>query len=368
MVRKFLYAFALLIALVIATAIAFRLDPSLFMRGAFVPSARFEAQPQLAKGRYAAADMWYARGGQIVDNPALWTPDSLKTGQRGNAAIFFVHPTSYVAKSHWNAPLDDPEADARARIFLRGDASVFNAAGEIWAPRYRQATIGAFLTDRADSRAAIDLAYRDVEQAFAAFIAEVPADRPLILAGHSQGSLHLLRLLKDHVAGTPLAKRIVAAYVVGWPVSLEHDISALGLPICARADQAGCIMTYSSFAEPAEPAMVLESYARSIGFDGTARGGSRIACVNPLTGSADADAPASANPGTLIPNAAFTSGTLVAGAVSARCGDYGLLLIGDPPKMGNYVLPGNNYHVYDYALFWLALRQDVARRLKAFAP
>lgn len=367
MVRKFLYLFAFVVALVIAGAIAFRMNPSIFMRTAFVPSSAFEAQPRLAQGRYADPAMWLSRAGKIVDNPALWTPDGAEAARRGNAAVFFVHPTSYLAKTHWNAPLDDPEATERAKIFLRGDASVFNAAGDIWAPRYRQATIGAFLTDGADSRAAIDLAYDDIAQAFDAFLADTPEDRPIILAGHSQGSLHLLRLIKDRIAGRPLARRIAVAYVIGWPVSLDHDVAALGLPICARAEQAGCIVSYSSFAEPAEPAMVLNSYARSSGFDGAPRGTSRIACVNPLTGTVDAAAPAESNPGTLVPNAAFSSGKLVAGMVPARCGENGLLLIGTAPEMGSYVLPGNNYHVYDYALFWAALRRDVQRRLEAFA-
>jgi len=44
-----------------------------------------------------------------------------------------------------------------------------------------------------------------------------------------------------------------------------------------------------------------------------------------------------------------------------------LLMIGAPPQgFGNYVLPGNNYHVFDYALFWANIRDDVARRLEAF--
>ena len=36
------------------------------------------------------------------------------------------------------------------------------------------------------------------------------------------------------------------------------------------------------------------------------------------------------------------------------------------PRLGSYVLPGNNYHVYDYALFWGSIRADAERRLKAF--
>jgi hypothetical protein len=34
--------------------------------------------------------------------------------------------------------------------------------------------------------------------------------------------------------------------------------------------------------------------------------------------------------------------------------------------MGPFVLPGGNYHVYDYALYWTNLREDFARRLAAW--
>jgi hypothetical protein len=34
--------------------------------------------------------------------------------------------------------------------------------------------------------------------------------------------------------------------------------------------------------------------------------------------------------------------------------------------MGPFVLPGNNYHVYDYSLFWGAIRRDAERRLAAW--
>ena len=97
--------------------------------------------------------------------------------------------------------------------------------------------------------------------------------------------------------------------------------------------------------------------------DGVARGDSRILCTNPLTGTASGAAPAPANLGTLVPNADHTSGTLLPGAVPARCDPRGILLIGDPPEMGSAVLPGNNYHVYDIPLFWVNLKNrcDTAR-------
>ena len=51
-----------------------------------------------------------------------------------------------------------------------------------------------------------------------------------------------------------------------------------------------------------------------------------------------------------------------------RCDARGFLLIGEnPPELGPYVLPGNNYHVFDYALFWANARADAERRIAAFA-
>jgi hypothetical protein len=57
----------------------------------------------------------------------------------------------------------------------------------------------------------------------------------------------------------------------------------------------------------------------------------------------------------------------VAGKVPAKCEGRGILSVGAPPALvGNYVLPGNNYHVFDYSLFWANVRADAARRLAAF--
>ena len=283
------------------------------------------------------------------------------------AAIFFIHPTSYLNRAHWNAPLDDAEANDRAALFLRGQASAFNAAGGIWAPRYRQATFGAFLTSAADADRALALAYGDVAAAFDAFLRQVDPKRPIILAGHSQGSIHLLRLLRERIARDPkLERRIVAVYVVGWPVSRATDLPTLGLPECTRADQPGCILSWQSFAEPADPSLISDRYDTSTGFDGRPRRHTPMVCTNPLTGTPDTAAPAAANLGTLFPSGDLKTAEIKPAEVGARCNPRGFLLIGSPPSIGSYVLPGNNYHVYDYSLFWANVRADAARRLAAF--
>lgn len=396
MARKFLYIIAAIILLIVAAGVVYQLFPGWIARTAFVPSTEFKPQAAVAPNAYDDPKMWFARPGMAKD-PSAWRPaadgsetpgtENAPTGDqlippanaatpatpKGDAAVFFVHPTSYYSRSSWNAPLEDRDSDHRANLFVQGMASAFADAGEIWAPRYRQATLGAFLAeDRVTAGKAIDSAYRDVEEAFDAFLAAQPKNKPIILAGHSQGALHLTTLLKTRIAGTPLAKRIVAAYVIGWPISLDTDIAGLGLPACQTPEQKGCILGWASFADPADPIMVTDAYDGTIGFDGRPRAGTRMLCTNPLTGIPDTEAAPAANIGTLKPTEGFKSGSLIAGKIGAKCDDTrGFLMIGDAEIAKNYVvagyvLPGNNYHVYDITLFWANVRADALRRLATY--
>lgn len=379
MARKFLYVVAACIILVIAGGFALALFPGQLTRLAMVPSAAFTPVKPLAANAYEDPKLWYSRPGMGTSDPARWQP--AYAGDRGllptpaepkqRFAVFFVHPTSFISRAAWNAPLDnggDPEAERIAKIYLRGMASPFNAASEIWAPRYRQATMGAFLTDAPEGKQAVDAAYADVREAFRFFLSSVDPKTPIVLAGHSQGALHLKRLIAEEVKGTPLAGRVVAAYVIGWPVSPLHDLPAMGIPACTAADQTGCVLSWSSFAEPADPSLLLDAYAATPALDGKLPGTEPMLCTNPLTGLTGGTAPASANLGTLVPEDSMQNGTLQPGLVPARCDKRGLLLIGPPPEMGSYVLPGNNYHVYDLPLFWANTKADVTRRVDAWKP
>lgn len=381
MAKKFLYLVAFLIALVIGGRIAFDLFQKEFAEIALVPSAKFAPVKPLDANAYEDSSLWYSRPGIGKDDPARWQPSYTQTG--GTAipgspaapaqrfAVFFIHPTSYLDRANWNAPLEnggDPEAERIARIYLRGMASPFNAATEIWAPRYRQATMGAFLTAAPEGKQAIGAAYADVREAFRYFLSSVDPKTPIVLAGHSQGALHLKRLLAEEVKGTPAASRMVAAYVIGWPVSTLHDLPVIGFPACAAPDQTGCVISWSSYAEPADPSLVLDAYGSTPALDGKAPGNDPMLCSNPLTGLIGGSAPASANLGTLVPDDSMAKGELMPGLVPARCDKRGFLLIGPPPEMGSYVLPGNNYHVYDLPLFWANTKADVNRRADAWKP
>ena len=163
-------------------------------------------------------------------------PTFLKDEKRdGRVDVFFIYPTSYLGAANesdilqpggnrmevfnklkavaWNADLRDTVVNNRSdnRSILY-QASVFNAAGRIFAPRYRQANIKAFFVPAsAEAAKAFDLAYSDIKNAFMYYLKYENHGKPIIIASHSQGSLHAIRLLQEFFDGTPLQKQLVCA-------------------------------------------------------------------------------------------------------------------------------------------------------------
>ena len=372
--RRFLGCVFLLTLLAVVGAFLFYQYGASFLVKQATPKGHFQAPPAGDSGPdYASSANWLAKPGSGM-TLAEWRPDQADGTpapppilRPRDAATFFIHPTTYLERDRWNAALDpDATSEARTQLFVRSQASAFNDVSDVWAPRYRQAAFGAFLLKSEDATQALALAYRDVLKAFDVFLAAQPAGKPLILAGHSQGALHLSRLLADRRA--VLKDRLVAAYVVGWPLSATADLRLMNRTACATPDQTGCILSWQSFAEPANPALVMDSWVGSRAANGVVRQRRDMVCVNPLTGTAGGAAPPSANLGTLRPSADFATAAVAPGQVGARCED-GLLLVGGTlPTVGGFVLPGNNYHPFDYALFWGSIRADAARRLGAFRP
>jgi hypothetical protein len=358
--RRFLVVLTILTLLVVAGAFAVFQFGGSILRHQFTPEGHFTAPAAQSGPDYTKADSWIASP-DIPNNASRWLPGGIVPPIVGRAAVFYIHPTTYLKGDRWNAPLFEPDSGKRDELFTKSQASAFNSVGRIWAPRYRQAAYGAFLLDSKDSRQALDLAYSDVSAAFDEFLKHVGPDQPIILAGHSQGALHLLRLLQTRQAA--LKNRLVAVYVVGWPIDTRVDLPALGLPGCDRPDQTACILSWMTFGDPPNPEFIVDGWRDTEGLTGGKRKRDAILCVNPITGTKDSAAPPSDNPGMLVPNSDFSSAYLAKGVVGAHC-DKGLLIVdGAVPGVGPYVLPGNNYHVYDYALFWAAIRRDAERRL-----
>ena len=105
--------------------------------------------------------------GQTGD-PALWVPDGVEGPLNPAPPRYstFTQPPIWSATAGTRRSTPAAKPRCAPELFVRSQVSAFNAAGKIWAPRYRQAAFGAFLLDSKDARAALDLAYSDVAAAF----------------------------------------------------------------------------------------------------------------------------------------------------------------------------------------------------------
>lgn len=270
---------------------------------------------------------------------------SLKDEQASASVdVFFVHPTLFFGRA-WNADVKDQDVNARTdETTLRKQASVFNCCTRIYAPRYRQATLAAFL-DKPNGAAALDAAYSDVLRAFDHYMAHFNQGRKIIIASHSQGTRHAWILLKDRFDGKPLKQRLVAAYLLGMAVPARSYAS---IPPCAAPSETACFASYRAFTDEAEVKQFVHDPAGP------------YACTNPITWKTDSEiGPADQNEGGVSGDFEKVDKAVV----SARCKD-GVLRISKPSASG-YQNIGGNYHVSDYGLFYMNLRKNVADRIRA---
>ena len=284
---------------------------------------------------------------------ADFTPKELASSAAPHeAAVFFIHPTTFTSKSGWNAPLD--EVKSRTRIddlVMPAQASAFNLCCDIYAPRYRQATLWSYWVREESGQDALELAYGDVERAFDAFLGRIGA-QPFILAAHSQGAHHLETLLIKRISGTDLQKRMIAAYPIGAAINpVTFADKAPDIPVCTTANQTGCFVTWNSRGPKSE------IWADMPG----------AVCVNPLSWATDgAQVKAEQNPGSL---AVAEKNRLETGVTSAQCLEDRLLVGEFQSDMYdglNMSWGKDNYHVLDYGLFYTSIRQNAMDRVQAY--
>jgi len=129
-----------------------------------------------------------------------------------------------------------------------------------FAPIYRQLTataLGKVLGGGVDPSANFVIAYDDVLAAWRDFLARRNQGRPFILVGHSQGSIHLQRLIRDEIDGKPLAARMVSAVLLGWPVEVPVGKTVGGtfkhVPLCTKGGETGCVLTWMTFRAESPP-------------------------------------------------------------------------------------------------------------------
>lgn len=164
---------------------------------------------------------------------------------------FFVYPTvdlSLRAGLHQDlADHDEPFRSAGVQV------ARFSEVCRVFAPLYRQVTLGTYSARERVQEACFDAAYDDVLRAFERYVEHDNQGRDFVLIGHSQGAQIVSRLLRERVeSDAALHGRMLAALPIGWTIGTDDGGSVGGsfqsTPVCTTAEQLGCVVSHRSYA------------------------------------------------------------------------------------------------------------------------
>lgn len=264
------------------------------------------------------------------------------------ADVFFIHPTTYTTKrAGWNADINDGLLNTKTDYSsILYQSSVFNQHCRVFAPRYRQAHLSAFFITNEETKSAFDTAYADLKKAFEYYLKYHNKDRPFIIAGHSQGGLMAERLVKEFVDGKALQKKLVVAYIIGWPIpqSLFKEI-----PVCKDSVQTSCFCGWRTFKRGYIPLYVEKEESLSY-------------VTNPLVWTTTNEyVSANRNKGSVLRG--FDK--IIPNTTDAQI-QKGVLWSSRPKFPGSVFYRSKNYHVGDMNLFYMNLRENIEQRIFAY--
>ncbi len=359
------------------------------------PSKDFNENELSFPPNYSSMQSWAAHPN--FENKSSLVPEGIKPAKTKDlqADVFFIHPTTFFGNKTWNASLNHPVASRIVdEVIMAGQASVFNSCCRIFAPRYRQATFYSFLEGGKNGRKALEVAYSDVARAFDYFIENLNDGRPFFIASHSQGTVHAIRLLEEKIDTTELVDRMVAAYTIGFQFPIKKFREDLkNIKPSQSATDTQCVIAYDTYIEDGGPIHVLDRaeyfFSKDDGtWEFKKRTKFKPFVTNPISWKSNTEVAEDTQHLGAVNNqyskSNFQLDTLLNDEIaeievsglstpfknetSARCGEDGFLYISKPKHriFRLMLLPGGNYHNYDYSLFYMNLRENVKVRLDAF--
>jgi hypothetical protein len=370
--RIFLYVVAAIIVLIVVVVAAIYFTGSARKVAAliFQPSHGWDLKLKAPAPDYADAASWAA----LPSNPGLtaYVPAGVAAPATDpKVDVFFIHPTGYMNGAEWNSPLDpNSQTEENTRWMMANQASAFNGCCAIYAPRYREASIFRYVDAGPELfNKSGDFAYGDVDRAFTYFLEHYSKGRPFIIASHSQGTEHGMNLVMRRIDGTPLAQRMVAAYLIGGGITDKEIASLKTVHACTSPTDLHCVIHWATYREGPNPVR-----------DDTP---DKLLCINPLTWLRDGGpAPAALHKGAVPISGSFQIkfwgsdtaqgmqfpplGAPLKSWTGAACRD-GFLFVKD--QSGGVLRKGGagaNYHGLDYSLFAMDIRENAQARVAAF--
>ena len=289
------------------------------------------------------------------DDPDSWAYFAL--GEDRGADVFIICPT-VDTRSERNAFDLNDKLKGRFVNALDMEKGIFEDAGRLYSPYYRQMSINAYRLPEADRAEAKAVAYGDVSAAFRWYLNHENGGRPLILAGFSQGGEMCLELLKEYFGdteeGSALRDRLISVYSLGWTVTEEMTQAYPQIMPARGATDLGTVVSFDCEDGTLTDTIIIPAGVKALS-------------INPLNWKTDGTpADRSENLGAVME----TGAEPVPGLCGAYIGSRGELVVTDitpadyPPVLD--IFPEGAYHLYDYMFFFINLKENVAVRTAAW--
>ena len=198
----------------------------------------------------------------------------------------------------------------------------------------------------------------DAVAAFDYYIKNFNEGVPFILAGHSQGANVLINLLAGYLQDNlDVYHRMIAAYVIGYPVTAQYLADNTHLKFAEGTDDTGVIISYNTQAPDVVPGVnpVLSGLVGIV--------------INPITWTRNETTATTAeglgslmlDPATLlfspVPQYADAKVDIANGVLICTTADEDELY-----ELTQHSLPRGVYHSFDYPFYYYNLRENAQNR------
>lgn len=139
---------------------------------------------------------------------------------------------------------------------LLSQAAPFTDRCRVFAPHYRQVTLGTYGSPNAAQYH--EFAYRDVIDAWRLYLRYHNGGRNVVIMGHSQGTQMMTRVVQEEVDPDPaLRAKLIVALLIGFDVAVPPGDVIGGtfqnIPLCTTASDTGCVIAYRTYEENHAP-------------------------------------------------------------------------------------------------------------------
>ncbi len=249
------------------------------------PTATTLAAPPYVSEVYRDVANWICRAdiADTCDDPApltnvaadgTLTVEPYEIDVNSPLDCFYVYPT-VSEDATYNSDMTPGSEIGVTRL----QAGRFNQVCKVYAPVYRSVTAaGLFGSTPGNVAEGWDLAYQDVLDAWRHYLANDNHGRPVVILAHSQGSFHVVRLLREEIDPNAEQRALIASAIIAgtsFQVAQGQDVGGdtQNMPLCRAVGQVGCVITFQTYRDSAPP--------QPGALFGAPQGSTASACVNP---------------------------------------------------------------------------------------